>query len=102
MRNATRWIDTVVRTVRPTCLCADDFDSARQSLLDNYDSRDARVGRARGDVELHKRLSDCKTPASTAAITSIAASRQIWLLDAKLDFAAINTPDRNGFEFYAF
>src|SRR6266576_1606057 len=62
--DATRWIDTVVRTVRATCLCADDFDSARQSLLDNYDSCNARVGRAWGDVELHKRLSDFKTPAS--------------------------------------
>ena len=60
--DATRWIDAVVRTVRQTCLRDDDFDATLQSLLENHDSCNARVGRARRDVELHKRLSDCKTP----------------------------------------
>src|SRR3990172_2879659 len=51
--NATRWINGVVGTVRKTCLCGDDLDSALQPLLMNHDACDARVGRARGDVELH-------------------------------------------------
>jgi len=30
IRHAARWIDLVVRTVRATCLCRDDLDSALQ------------------------------------------------------------------------
>jgi len=52
--DAAGWIDAVIGAVRNARLRGDSLHPALQSLLDHDDARHARVGRAGGDVELHR------------------------------------------------